>query len=419
MHYLGKAPPANSNLTLQPILPQSFDRFDRRPNHASNDSTPVHYNASAYTGQLKTRGSLEPATSNISTALNQVHPEGSCVYSHGQLVSDDILASNLLDVGEQIVEKCNFHKFSDITVFLRRKGATVEYYAVDHQEKTVRWASDQKHESLSGMTPSREHNILKEEYWTHMENFPGVRPVEASCVQDLKDVLASLAIDSETSDGSTSPFSTRQIKTFLSCLNSLGHDTNEYQTYTVARLWNMIWHARAVNSFGGSDACLDRFTVLGEKPEAFSGANQACARLTFGVADAHLARCRRTWAGRIAYVTEWRNFKAKNEKEWAQVTQLASILVLACLLVDHKHKNQCLKMLSTSMAAGSAANGYYLTSESQNMGENAADAAVHFQKWELPSYNIQRLALRNATPQALLIWATLLFIVSVLVSSLT
>ncbi|KAG9085615.1 hypothetical protein FS749_004287 [Ceratobasidium sp. UAMH 11750] len=260
--------------------------------------------------------------------------------------------------------------------------------------------------------------MLKEEYWTHVENFPGVRHIEASGVQDLKDVLASLAIDSGTSDGSTSPFSAQQIQTFMSFLNSFGKSPNEYQTYAIARIWNMIWHARAVNNYGGSDACLDRFVVLSEKPESFAGGNLALARLTFGAADTHLARCRRTWAGRIAYVTEWRNFKAKNEKEWTQITQLASVLVLASLLVQNQHQLRLLKILSTSIAAGSAANGYYLTNESQNLGDNAADAAVYFQEQELPAYNVQRLALRNAAPQALLTWAAILFVVSVLATTL-
>ncbi|KAG9087541.1 hypothetical protein FRC06_002491 [Ceratobasidium sp. 370] len=209
-----------------------------------------------------------------------------------------------------------------------------------------------------------------------------------------------MGVDSGTSDGSTSPFSVGQIQVFLKLLSSFGKCSNDHQTYAVARLWSMIWHARAVNNYGGLNACLDRFVVLSEKPECFAGKNLALARLTFGAADTHLARCRRAWAGRIAYVTEWRNFKANNEREWAQITQLL------------------LKMLSTSIAAGSAANGYYLTSESQNLGDNAADAAIYFQKQELPAYNVQRLALRNATPQALLIWAAVLFAVSVLVTAL-
>ncbi|KAG8714945.1 hypothetical protein FRC09_017076 [Ceratobasidium sp. 395] len=350
--------------------------------------------------------------------LSQIHPEGSQVHCRGQLVSDNVPSANLLNVGEQILEQYNSLSLTDVTVFLRHKGETIEYYVADHQAKTVSWADNQRHTSLSGLAPNREHNLLKEEYWTHMENFPGVRCVDGSCVEDLKDVLASLSVDSGTSDGSTSPFSTKQITTFLTCLNSLGHKSNEYKTYMVARLWNMIWHARVVNSFGGLDACLDRFVVLTEQSDAFTGQNMTFAKLSFGAADTHLARCRRTWAGRIAYVTEWRNFKAKNEKEWTQVTQLACVLVLASLLVFDKHKLHCLKVISTSMAAGSAANGYYLTSESQNLGETASDAAIYFQKWESPSCDVQHLAIRNAAPQTLLIWAALCFVLSVLATAL-
>ncbi|KAG8735033.1 hypothetical protein FRC10_011073 [Ceratobasidium sp. 414] len=372
MHYIGKYTLlASLDLKLQPILPRDFDRFSRRSGDASNRPT---QHLTSVSGNLNSRGNLEFLENGTATISSSTHPEGSEVYSEGQLVSDDVLTPNLLDAGDYILDRYRSHNLTDITVFLRLNKAIVEYYVAEHQAKTVSWADNQRHESLSGLVANRVRNMLKEEYWTHVENFPGIRHIEASGVQDLKDVLASLAIDSGTSDGSTSPFSVQQIQTFLSFINSFGKSQNEFQTYAIARIWSMIWHARAVNNFGGPDACLDRFVVLSEQPESFAGSNLALARLTFGSADTHHARCRRTWAGRTAYVTEWRNFKAKNEKEWAQITQLACVLVLGSLLTHNQHNLHLLKMFSTSVAAGSAANGYYLTCESQNLGDNAADA---------------------------------------------
>ncbi|KAG9122919.1 hypothetical protein FRC07_000498, partial [Ceratobasidium sp. 392] len=85
----------------------------------------------------------------------------------------------------------------------------------------------------------------------------------------------------------------------------------------------MIWHARVVNNYGGTNACLDRFVSL---PDAgtlcFTNGHSHRAKLMLGTASPHFVRCSRTWAGRIAYVTEWRSFKAKNEREWMQVCQL-------------------------------------------------------------------------------------------------
>jgi hypothetical protein len=83
---------------------------------------------------------------------------------------------------------------TDVTAFLRLKDTVIEHYVIDHESETVSWANNQSPESLHGLTENRKHNTLKEEYWTHMESFPGTRDVKPSSVQKLKDVLSSLAI---------------------------------------------------------------------------------------------------------------------------------------------------------------------------------------------------------------------------------
>ncbi|KAG8678627.1 hypothetical protein FRC09_019684, partial [Ceratobasidium sp. 395] len=228
--------------------------------------------------------------------------------------------------------------------------------------------------ALSGLPDHHEHNMLKEEYWTHMENFPGPRYVEPRDIQRLKDILSSLAIDHGTSEGSTAPFSAEQMRTFLELLSMFGKCPNEFQTYAVARLWNMIWHARTVNNYGGPSACLDRFTVLSDGDPSFTISNHLMEKLMLGAAGSHSSRCARAWTGRVAYVTEWRSFKSKNEREWKQISELASVLVIASLMIHSRGNLKLLGVLSTLLASTSAAFGYRLILESQNLGDNASDA---------------------------------------------
>lgn len=82
-----------------------------------------------------------------------------------------------------------------------------------------------------------------------------------------------------------------------------------------------------VNNFGSPNACLDRFTELSDNPPQFTGRKKTVAKCTFGIAYNHLRRCSRCWSGRVAYVTEWNDFKRKNEKEWSQVMNLVSFIV--------------------------------------------------------------------------------------------
>ncbi|KAG9091609.1 hypothetical protein FRC06_000493 [Ceratobasidium sp. 370] len=241
-------------------------------------------------------------------------------------------------LGKSLLEQAGLDRCA--TAFVMPDGSHVKYYLINHATKAVMWASgDGVPNAILAAEPQRAQNMLCEEYWIHMENFPAPTPASVEDLRQLKVVLASLAIgefpnfnlnaDSSTSDGSTSPFCATQIQEFLAMLNTFSDKIETFQTYTIARLWCMIWHARVVNNFGTTQACLDRFTVLSDKPPAFSGPYASRAKLFIGAdADAHLMRCSRAWAGRTAYVTEWRNFKSKNEREWTQVMYLACVLIM-------------------------------------------------------------------------------------------
>ncbi|KAG9119404.1 hypothetical protein FRC07_005585 [Ceratobasidium sp. 392] len=257
------------------------------------------------------------------------HPEGSLIWGSGSVVSNEPLNGPIEAIGKSLLERAGINEHT--TVFVKLNMRCLEYYIVDHSAKTVTWVEgDSTPDAISMADPYRARNMLREEYWTHMENFPAPTPASVEDLQELKLVLTSLAVDSSTSDGSTSPFfSTAQIQEFLAMLNTFSHTIETHQTYVIARLWSMIWRARAVNSYGTTGACLDRFTPLSASPPAFSGPFAGCASLLVGAgADAHLARCSRAWAGRIAYVTEWRNFKAKNELEWVRTMYLACFLIM-------------------------------------------------------------------------------------------
>ncbi|KAG9091792.1 hypothetical protein FS749_016243 [Ceratobasidium sp. UAMH 11750] len=292
-------------------------------------------------------------------------------------------------------------------------GPRIRYYLVNHTTRTVMWVdSDGVPAAVSTVEPQRAQNMLCEEYWVHMENFPAPIPAGAEDLRHLKVVLASLAVGKSTERCSGALRS--DIQRFLALLGTFSGDIETFQTYTIARLWCMIWHARVVNNFGSIGACLDRFTVLSDKPPAFNGPFAFRARFFVGAgADAQLARCSRAWAGRIAYVTEWRNFKSKNELEWTRVMYLACVLVVASLLVRGQSTLRLMPNVALAFGCASAANSCHLISESQSLGEHAADASAYFQRWETAKYDVQGLALRNATPRALLIWCFFAFLLSI------
>ncbi|KAG8791671.1 hypothetical protein FRC12_008461 [Ceratobasidium sp. 428] len=171
----------SATLVTRAIKPSDVDRFDREPQQAQ--STPTH-----------TRSAFSPENSRFEIVPGQTHPEGATVHSRGQMVSDQNFTLDLIRCGDQILELLRSRHMKDCTLFLRRKEDVIEHYIVDHCTESVTWVDEQRPDTLFGLPDHQERNILKEEYWAHMENYPGSRFVGSKSTQRLKDILSSLAI---------------------------------------------------------------------------------------------------------------------------------------------------------------------------------------------------------------------------------
>ncbi|CAE6507325.1 unnamed protein product [Rhizoctonia solani] len=390
---------------LNPIAPTEFDRF-----------TPVSYvkiDNNLVSALSDSQGNHLARVHGSSQSVGTVvHPEGGPFSYRSYIVSTQNITDAHVAIAGRILDQCEtLSKSAEITVFLYIVGQQVDHYVVDHESKTIIWASGKAPESFKGAIRAKHEH----EYWIHMENFPGPRFSTPEDLRLLKEILASYAIDVLTSEGSTSPMSVQQIQTHLKSLESFSSSGDVYQTYCVARLWNLLLQSRVINKYGTLEARMDRFISLADNPPAFAGAYAFIANLMFKRPHAHLGRCSRTWTDRIAYTEEWKKFKATNEREWKQVAALACVLVIASLLVSMQRSFFFKIPIHTALlvALASVASSYYLLDQSQNLGDHAADASIYFQEREEILYGVQRIALINSIPQALLVWSFVFFVLSV------
>ncbi|CCO31754.1 hypothetical protein BN14_05804 [Rhizoctonia solani AG-1 IB] len=254
-----------------------------------------------------------------------VHPEGGPIFYSDCVVSTQTLTDVHSTIANYILDQCSAStETAEITIFIYILGRQIDYYVIDHESKSIIWANGQVPESFKGATRAKHEH----EYWIHLENFPGPHFSTPGDLRLLKDVLSSYAIDSLTSEGSTSPMSVQQIQTHLKSLESFSSNGDIHQTYAVARLWNLVIQSRIINKYGTPDARLDRFISITDNPPTFAGAYATIAKLMLKRPETHLGRCSRAWADRIAYSEEWRKFKATNEQEWKQVIKLSCVLVM-------------------------------------------------------------------------------------------
>ncbi|KAG8706658.1 hypothetical protein FRC08_000921, partial [Ceratobasidium sp. 394] len=138
-----------------------------------------------------------------------VHPEGPLIYWDASLVSCQPITDTHLSLCAQIIGRGGDSiARAKVTVFVEvRDHSRADYYIIMHESKTVAWIDYQLPESFADATPAK-HN---HEYWIHMENFSGLLFPSHEDRQNLVNVLASLAVDASTSDGSTSPMSVEHI----------------------------------------------------------------------------------------------------------------------------------------------------------------------------------------------------------------
>lgn len=215
-----------SAYSLNAIAPGDVDRFTVANNTRINNPQyrlPV--------SRSKGDASHAPnATSLVSLSVlavgKLIHPEGSVIFCHENVVSNQPLTEAHLSLADFILSECDELVDMPVTVFIELYGWKVNYYVVAHESKSIAWAGESP-DSLRGATSTKHEH----EYWIHMENFPGPYFSTPDDLQLLKNVLASSAIDAATSDGSTSPMSVQQIETGLRQLNEFSTKSDIHQTY--------------------------------------------------------------------------------------------------------------------------------------------------------------------------------------------
>ncbi|KAG9077178.1 hypothetical protein FRC06_009059 [Ceratobasidium sp. 370] len=172
-----------------------------------------------------------------------------------------------------------------------------------------------------------------------------------------------------------------------------------------------------MNKFGTPEARLDRFVDLCGRPPRFTGPHHAIDKLMFGFPRLHLARLAQAWADRVAYVEAWKKFKVENEQEWQHITHSAGVAVLASILANNGSTRNFGAMSNIALLAGlgSLASTHYLLHESCNLGNHAGHAVAYFQAREERLGGLQKVAIINAIPQALLMWSFIFLLAAVTV----
>ncbi|CUA74535.1 hypothetical protein RSOLAG22IIIB_05595 [Rhizoctonia solani] len=275
-----------------------------------------------------------------------IHPEGLPYFYQDKFVTSDnlndphvkglvtsavALICCMLRHLKDIQDDFKFHDEVELCVELKSTEypPKFNYYIADHAKQIIFWADSREPGGIQEAKGAIRDNILREEYWKHVEYYPCHREVPKTCIGELKNLMAAYATDAATSEGSTSPMSAKDIASHMANLNAFGEESNDKKTWAAARLFGLFIRSQILNRYGMQNARLDRFASLEESPPTFRG-HYACINkyFTLNLGDKHLQRCARAWADRIAYTESWRAYKEHYLKEWKEIRRLACMLML-------------------------------------------------------------------------------------------
>ncbi|KAF8678896.1 AMP-binding enzyme C-terminal domain [Rhizoctonia solani] len=88
-----------------------------------------------------------------------------------------------------------FHEEVELCIELKTTNYPPEfnYYIVDHAKQSIFWADIREPESIKEIKGIARDNILREEYWKHVEYYPCHREASRMQFEELKDLMAACA----------------------------------------------------------------------------------------------------------------------------------------------------------------------------------------------------------------------------------
>ncbi|KIO16880.1 hypothetical protein M407DRAFT_33471 [Tulasnella calospora MUT 4182] len=255
---------------------------------------------------------------------------------------------------------------------------------------------------------------LKTEYWIHLESYPAHRMVSESAVDELTSLLVHSGTDDVTSQGSVSPWSADECLRYLRLFGELkGKQPSSYQTAAIARIWSTISRVRYMNRHGLPGPRLDRLQgiesfIAGQlkRSVVLSIAEYLC----FNIPKGMFYQLSELWNGRLVYIRHWDRFLDEYRGMCLRMACVSGgIICLATFAVSSKSLNNGLAA-ATSLGSIALFTSLYLYEQhSRARIGTATDVSTYLSKSESFQHGLRPLSILLSLPQALTIWAGLLF----------
>ncbi|KAH9003504.1 hypothetical protein EDB86DRAFT_2370277 [Lactarius hatsudake] len=320
-----------------------------------------------------------------------------------------------------MVTEENVHPLETSHLFLeiRQDSGTCNYYFADHGLRTIFWLHTT--DTISVRLPpsyssSHLQYSLEENYWIHVELFPETASQYSEiALNELQATLLHARADALTSETPTFPYTANQCQDFIQLLQcSRAHASSPHVTTYVARLWATVANHRFFIHFGedhcrmSSDQAI--LEVLNNKESLVLAIMSKT--LLFGLPDRHRAQFERLWVDQLAYTAAWRKHVSGTVEDLKQMMSWVFALLIANILMIQISSFLALTNSSLLLCIlGLVITSVLLQEQQRLVDTTATTAAVYLDDRNTKNYGFQPIAIVHCLPQALFVWALLLFLI--------
>ncbi|KAF8269466.1 hypothetical protein EI94DRAFT_950737 [Lactarius quietus] len=281
-------------------------------------------------------------------------------------------------------ENVHLRETTHLFLEIHEDSGTCNYYFADHVLRTVFWLHTLDTISVGlpdSFSSGHLQHSLEENYWIHVEQFPETASqYSAMALNELNAIFLHARADALTSETLTFPYTANQCDDFIELLQRINVEnaSSPYVVTYVARLWATVANHRFFTHFGEAHCQLspdearfksDQFVVPSRRPECVSEM----------VED------------------------LKQTRSWILALLSASIPT-----IQMTHFNGLVKA-SLFLCAFDLVVISLLLLQQQRLVSTDTSTSVPYLKDRNTVYGFQPTAIVHSLPQALFVWALLLF----------
>ncbi|KAI9509045.1 hypothetical protein F5148DRAFT_816527 [Russula earlei] len=210
---------------------------------------------------------------------------------------------------------------SDLFLELEPDSNACNYWFADHALRTIFWlrSADSREIGLpNSCSDGHLQYSLEENYWIHVEMFPGTAAQYATtALNELQIILLHARADALTSDVPTFPYTAEESEKFINLLQcSKDHATNPYITTVVARLWVVVANHRFFTHFGENHCRMSAVHSVLEAPiRKRSLLLTGISKVLFDLPNEHRRRLENIWVDELVYAAAWRKYVSERVED--------------------------------------------------------------------------------------------------------